>query len=140
MKTIFILMLLCSMSQAFADGVTELQNGDLSLSQASAKITNVREICPANPGGIRCMAVGSVVTVKVTLNGCLDRFGGHFSKLEVIGGKGYLFFSSVNIFNKASMVTRCVQAPTKIVQIHVPFEGEIELVNMEYMGDTIPEN
>lgn len=137
MKFLIAFTALFSMSLAFADGVTSLKNGDLNLSQASSKITNVREICPANPGGIRCMAVGSVVTVKVTMNGCLDRFGGYFSKFEVIDNKGYLFLGTTNIFNKASMVARCVQAPFEIIQLHVPFEGEIELVNLEYMGTEI---
>lgn len=139
MTNIFILMIIFFIPQAFAEGVTELKEGDLRLSQADAKIIEINEICPINSGGIRCMALGSIVTVKVTMNGCLDRFGGHFAKFEVIQNKGYLYFSSINIFNEASMITRCVQAPTKSVQVHVPFSGEIILVNMEYIGETAPQ-
>lgn len=137
MHKIIIPLVLFFASQAFADGVTELKDGDLRLSQAHAKITEVRELCPSNTGGIRCMALGSIVTVKVTMNGCLDHFGGHLSRFEVINNKGVLFFSSVNIFNEASMVTRCVEAPIKTVEIHIPFNGEVSLVNMEYMGTTV---
>ncbi len=139
MKTLFILMSALFLQTAQATDVTELKSGDLSLSPATAKITDVREMCPAVTGGIRCMAVGSIVSVKITLDGCMDNFGGYFSKFEVIENKGYLFIGSINIFNKASMVTRCVHAPTKIVQLHVPFEGEIELVKMEYMGGDNPQ-
>lgn len=138
MNKFFILMALFIVPQAFADGVTELKEGDLRLTQAEAKITEVKVICPFNEGGIRCMALGSIVTVKVTMNGCLDHFGGYMSNFEVKANKGYLHFSAINIFNESSMVTRCVQAPTKNVQIHVPFNGEINLVDMEYMGATVP--
>jgi hypothetical protein len=136
MYKLLILLGLFFTTQTFADGVTQLKDGDLRLSQADAKITDVREICPTNSGGIRCMALGSIVTIKVTMNGCLDSFGGYFSRFKVINNKGYLFFGSLNIFNEASMVTRCVQAPTKSLEIHIPFNGEVSLVNIEYMGTT----
>lgn len=140
MKTFLVLLaLVCMQQTAFAEGVTELKKDDLSISQADAKIVSVREICPPAPGGIRCMAVGSVVSVKVTLGGCLDRFGGYFSRFEQINGKGYLFFSAINIFNKGSTVARCVRIPTHNVTIHVPYEGQIELVELEYMGESRPQ-
>ena len=82
-----ILLFLLSLPQAFAEGVTELKDGDLKLSQADAKIISVSPICPFNPGGVRCMAVGKIITVKVTMKGCLDRFGGHFSKFQVLKKK-----------------------------------------------------
>lgn len=140
MKTFLVLLaLVCMQQTAFADGVTALKKDDLSISQADAKIVSVKKICPASPGGISCMAFGSRVIVKVTLNGCLDRFGGYFSRFETINGKGYLFFSAINIFNKASTVARCVRAPSQNVEIHVPYEGQIELVELEYMGDILPQ-
>ncbi len=139
MKKLFILMSALFIQGALASEVTELKSGDLSLSPATAKITDVRAMCPTDTGGIRCMAFGSIVTVKITLGGCMDNFGGYFSKFEVKKNKGYLFIGAINIFNKASMVTRCVQAPTKLVKLHVPFEGSIKLVEMEYMGGDAPQ-
>jgi hypothetical protein len=132
MKAILTLLALIFVQQVAASEVTDLRNGDLSLSQASAEIISVRPICPANPGGRRCMAYGSVVSIKVTLNGCLDHMGGYFSRFE----GSTLYFGAINIFNKASMTARCVRIPTETVTINVPYEGSIELVDMDFTGMT----
>lgn len=136
MKAVLTLIAMICMHSAMASDVTVLQKGDMNLSQATGTITKVREICPAIPGRMRCMAYGSVVTVKIALNGCLDNLGGTFSKFEQIDGKGVLYFGAINIFNKASMTARCVAQPFKTVDLHVPFEGEIELVNMDFTGSS----
>lgn len=136
MKALLTLVVMFCMHSAMASDITKLEKGDTHLSQATAKITKVRPICPAYNDRPRCMAVGSVVTVKVMLNGCLDNFGGYFSKSEFIDGKGVIYFGGINIFNKASMTARCVAQPFKLVELHVPFEGEIELVNMDYTGSS----
>ena len=136
MKAIITLIAMICMHSAMASDVTELKKGDMNLSQAFGTITKVREICPSVPGRMRCMAVGSVVTVKVALHGCLDSLGGTFSKFEHIDGKGVIYFGAINIFNKASMTARCVAQPFKLVELHVPFEGEIELVNMDFTGSS----
>jgi hypothetical protein len=136
MKALFTLIAMICMHSAMANDITELKKGDTHLSQAIAKITNVREMCPSVPGRMRCMAVGSIVTVKVMLNGCLDNFGGYFSKTEMIDGKAVIYFGAINIFNKASMTARCVAQPFKLVELHVPFEGEFELVNMDFTGSS----
>lgn len=136
MKALITLIAMICMHSALATDITELKKGDSHLSAATAKITKVREMCPSIPGRMRCMAIGSVVTVKVMLNGCLDNFGGYFSKFEHIDGKGVIYFGGINIFNKASMTARCVAQPFKLVELHVPFEGQIELVNMDYTGSS----
>lgn len=132
MKTLFAILSLICLQAAFAQDVTELVKGDLSISQADATITNVRDICPATPSGIKCMAYGSVVEITVGLNGCMDTYGGHFSKFEVVDGKGVLYFSAINIANEKSKVTRCLVRPTRNVSVHVAFEGQIELVNTDF--------
>lgn len=134
MKAFLALVCLLSLSSAFAQYSTEIKSGDLSLSQAKAEIEKVSVVCPSTDGGIRCMAYGSTITVKVTLNGCVDRLGGYFSDFEVVNGKGVLKFAAINIFNKTSMVARCIKIPTEYVKISVPFEGEIELIEMPYTG------
>lgn len=135
MKTLLTLIaFVCLTSEAFSQDQTNLQTGDMNLSKAEAKIVSIREICPRIPGRMTCMAIGSVVTVEVTLNGCLDRLGGHFAKFDFVNNKGILHFGAINIFNKASMTARCVKIPTKRIDLHVPFEGDIELVDMDYTG------
>lgn len=136
MKTLLTLIaFVCLTSQAFSqEAVTNLEKGDMNLSNAEAKIVSVRPICPRVPGRMTCMAIGSVVTVEVTLNGCLDRLGGYFAKFDFVDNKGILHFGAINIFNKASMTARCVKIPTKRIDLHVPFEGQIELEEMNYTG------
>lgn len=133
MKTLIVLLTFLIAQSVFANS-TELKSGDLSLSQAEAEMVSAKEICPKVPGRMSCMAYGSVVTVKIKLNGCLDRLGGYFTNFEVIDGKGILSVGSINVFNKASMTARCVARPFKTVKVQVPFEGEIEVVNSEYTG------
>lgn len=139
MKAMITLMAVLFVQSVSARGVTPIEKKDISLSQAKGKITNVSEICPRIPGRVSCMAVGSVVTVKVSLGGCLDRFGGYFSKFEEVNGRGVLYFGALNIFNEASRSARCVAAPFHTVKINVPYEGEIELVNLDYTGTLQPQ-
>lgn len=134
MKIIFALVCLLGLSSAFAQFSTPLNSGDLSLSQAHAEIEKIAKICPVTEDGMSCMAYGSVVSVKITLNGCVDRLGGYFSRFEEVNGKGVLHFGAINIFNKQSMLARCVKIPTQTVTLSVPFEGEIELVETPFFG------
>ena len=132
MKALLTVIALVFMQQVSAQDLTLLKKSDLSLSQAVAKISSVKAICPKLPSGFSCKAIGSQVTLKVSLNGCLDRLGGHFTSFEVIGGKGILSFGGVNIENKKSHTARCVAPPTELVRVSVPYSGEIELVNLNY--------
>lgn len=137
MKALLTLVAMLCMHSAMASDFTELKKGDTHLSQATGKITKISPICPRpRPGQVTCMAYGSTITVKVALQGCLDNFGGYFSKFEVIDGKGVLYFGAINIFNKASMTARCVAQPFELVKVMVPYEGEIELVNMDFTGSS----
>ena len=133
MKTLIIVLTFLFVQSAMANS-TVLKNGDKSLSQAQAELVSANVICPQIPGRGSCAAYGSVVTVKIKLNGCLDRLGGYFTNFEVIDGKGILSVAAINIFNKASMTARCVAMPFKIVKIDVGYEGDIEVVNSDFMG------
>lgn len=119
--------------QARAD-ITPFGKGDVNFSMASSDLVSVQQICPTIPGRINCQAFGSMAKVMVTMNGCLDKFGGHFSRFEVIDGRGYLFFAAVNIYNKESDNIRCLRAPTKLVSILIPHEGPVELVSLDFKG------
>jgi len=118
MKFLLILVSLLSLNDAFAQGLTDLKNGDTSLSQAHAQIIEVKKVCEPNEYGASCRAYGSSVKIKVTMIGCIDHLGGTFSNSEV---------------------TRCVQAPSEIVTVSVPFEGQIELVQMNFKGANLAE-
>ena len=119
---------------ANAQEITPVGRGDVNFSMASSDLVSVQQICPKIPGRISCQAIGSVIRVMVTMNGCLDKFGGYFSRFEVINGKGYLFFSAVNIYNKDSDSIRCLRAPIKLVSISVPYEGPVELLPLDFKG------
>lgn len=134
MKVLFALVCFLSLGSAFAQHSTALKEGDLHLSGAKAEIKKIEVLCPALEGGMSCMAIGSILTIKVRLVGCADHMGGYFSKFEKVDGKGILYFSAINVFNKASTYTRCAQAPTATVKITVPFEGEIALVELPFEG------
>lgn len=119
MKVILLLITLLYMTSVSAREFTPLNTSDLSLSKASSELVNVEK---------------SVAVVRVTLIGCMDRFGGHVSRFEVINGRGVLYFSALNINNAASENVRCIRPPEEIIKINVPFEGDIELVNLDYAG------
>lgn len=136
MKTLLSLLALLAAAQVHAN-TTFIKEGDLSLSPASSKIISVKPICPTTPNGVSCMAYGSRVKILVTMNGCLDKFGGHVFKLQephrLNPSEGAtLNFTAFNISNEASLAALCVEAPTKIVEIFVPYEGRIDLLPMDY--------
>ena len=132
MKSLFTIIALFCMTSAFAASSTNLVNGDKNLSQATGEIVSVKPFCPSIPGQMRCMAYGSNITIQVSLAGCVDRLGGYFTKFEVVDGKGTLYFSAINIANVKSETARCVSIPFETITVGVPFEGDIELVNLDF--------
>ncbi|MBA2405727.1 MAG: hypothetical protein H0V66_13200 [Bdellovibrionales bacterium] len=139
MKMFLALLTLVTLQTAFAQEYTKLKDGDMNLSGAEAKITSVKPVCPRVPGQVSCMAYGSIVKIKVSLNGCLDTLGGHFSSFKIVNGKGVLAFGAINIANESSRVAMCYALPVEIVTIHVPFEGKVELEKMEFRGNILPQ-
>ncbi|WP_408095883.1 hypothetical protein ACJVC5_12640 [Peredibacter sp. HCB2-198] len=137
MKTLLLILSLLISQSILAASKVPIKKGDLSISQAKGEILSVKEICPRIPGRVTCMAIGSVVEVEVALQGCMDRLGGYFTHFEVVDGKGKLYLSAVNISNEVSRRVMCVKAPTENITVHVPFEGEIELVNMKFSGNSL---
>jgi len=133
---IFLALFILVGFQLHAQGqdITPFGKGDVNFSMASSDLVSVQQICPTIPGRINCQAFGSIAKVMVTMNACLDKFGGYFSRFEVINGKGYLFFAAVNIYNKESDNIRCLRAPTKLVSISIPHEGQVELVPLDFKG------
>jgi hypothetical protein len=141
MKTLILLVTTLFSVSSFAVGVTPLVKGDISLSKADARIISVTPVCPHLPGEMHCNVVGSMVKIAVDLGGCVDRMGGYFSSFNVVSGKGVLNFGAIHIFNKASLTAICTQeVKASMVDIYVPFEGEVVLGDLNYDGEIKPLN
>lgn len=132
MKSVLVLVAFFFVYSAQATEVTKLQKGDLGFYPTNAKIISSSELCPRVPGRVSCQAIGSIVKIKVPLQGCLDRVGGYYAHFEAAAGRGYIFFGAVGISNEASRRVRCVAAPTETITVTIPFEGKVELVNMDF--------
>jgi hypothetical protein len=134
MKVFFALIICLNINHAFSQDFTDLKAGDFSISQATAELISAEPICPQTAGGVSCMANGTKVTIKVTLNGCVDNFGGHFTNFEILNGRGIIYVGAINISNHASLSTRCIKMPTRKISVVIPFYGEVEVVNVNYNG------
>lgn len=135
MKVLFLVLTMITFSQtSLAVGHTPFERGDGALSEAHGRIIQIRPACPKTPGRPSCMAIGSVVTIEITLKGCLDRLGGYFTSLSTIGPRNILNLAAINIHNEGSTRAYCVKLPTEIVEVHVPLNGRIELMNSEFIG------
>lgn len=132
MKTLLMILSVLISQSVFATGIVPIKKGDMNLSQAKGEIISVRQLCPVIPGRSTCMSFGSVIDIEVKLKGCMDRLGGYFTKFQVVDGKGILYFGAVNINNEVSRRAMCVKAPAELISVQVPFEGEIEIVNLSY--------
>lgn len=87
------------------------------------EIISVKPICPTTTGGIRCMAIGTIVKIKSTLNGCLDRVD--FFNSQVLSNKGEakIFITSVAKNDKKNAVVRCIKLPEDYKTISLPGEN-----------------
>jgi|GEM_PF-2494587 len=134
MRTTLLALSLMLSGQIFARGMTPIKSGDIAITQASVGIIDTKEICPAIPNMVHCLVFGSTVTLKIRLGGCMDRLGGYATHFEVVDGQGVLMVNAINIVNKASALTRCIQQPFETVDVYVPFSGEIILKEMNFSG------
>jgi hypothetical protein len=132
MKKLLVLLAMVVLSHQSFGQTYPLKNNDTHLSQAQAEILATRLICPASPTGMRCTAYGSIVTVEVKMNGCFDRFGGHFSHFEIKDHTGILYFGANNIANRLSMVAYCASMPVERLELYLPFEGPIEMLPLSF--------
>ena len=133
MKNLFAMLVLALAQAAFASNVV-LEKGDLRIYSADAKIVSSQLICPMGNGGMRCMAYGTNVKVEVKMSGCVDRFIGHVAKFNLVDGQPVLQFRALGVFNEMSMRARCVKMPTETVTVSIPFEGEFDFEQLEFVG------
>lgn len=114
-----------------------IDGGDKALGRAHVEIIDQSPLCKRAPGLVACMAYGSKIQLKITLNGCLDRLGPVFHHVEVKKHKAILYVAAVNIHTAESEVTKCVAAPTEFKTITIPYEGRLEVRNMAVEGEVL---
>ncbi len=107
----------------------DLEEGDTILTDARVELAFVEEMCPSSPTGPTCMAVGAYTTLRITLNGCLDRLGPFYYK--VIIDQNYntkLIVGAVNITNKKSFAMLCLPGSRTIIKkVFVGTSGPVTL-------------
>lgn len=136
MKNLIALIALVFAHTAMASNFTQLEKGDLHIYSADAKVVSSSLLCPINAGGMRCLAYGMNVKVKVKLNGCVDRLIGHVAKFNMVDGRPVLQFRALAVMNEMSARARCVRMPTATVNVIIPFEGEFDFEQMDFTGMT----
>ncbi|MCR9203663.1 MAG: hypothetical protein NXH75_03735 [Halobacteriovoraceae bacterium] len=83
------------------------------------EVTQTRALCPEEG---TCIVDGTIVTVKLPLNGCLDRLGPVTYTVEQEDGFIFLHLSAYNIANSDSFAAFCFKMPEVTV--------DIQLINM----------
>jgi hypothetical protein len=124
MKFIIVIILFCMSSTILANSKNSeiiFQENDSSIVQVLSKIISQKNFNNK-----------SEIEIEITLPGCLDRMAGYSYSFKEINGKGILFFSALSISNKASLTTRCFVANQKFVKVLVPFDGDIELKQLNF--------
>ncbi len=134
MKLLSTLVILLSLQTAYAQNLTNINPGDVAINSASSKLISIKTLCPERRGVITCLAYGSVLEIRVKLNGCADTFGGYFSNFKIVNGEGVLSFGAMNIVNEQSEVALCRAFPTKTVTVVVPHQGKIQFEELSYTG------
>ena len=132
------LIALFALNTTLAADKVLVEFGDKALGRGHVQVIDQSPICPRTPGLIGCMAYGSKLQLKITLNGCLDRLGPVFHHIEIKKHKAIVFVAAVNIHTEESETTQCITAPTEFKTITVPFEGRIEIRNMAVEGQSLP--
>lgn len=130
MKNLLFLGFMLGSFHSFAQqGVTVLNDGDMALSPIKkAQIVAIRSICPPNPNGIACMAIGSFVVVEFALKGCMDNITNVFTNFYYDRNRRpTLAVGALNVHNEASKRVRCIEMPRKRIQVSIPHEGNIQL-------------
>lgn len=132
MKAMALSLTFLFMALSFAQAAdsTSIKSGDQSIVSTKAKILSFSQ-------NSENLVPGTNVEIQVTFSGCLDRLAGYNYSFKEIDGKGIIFFNALSLSNKASVLTSCFVANHKRITIFVPFEGDIELKTLNFVGGTI---
>lgn len=100
--------------------------------QPQYEIVSAELICPITSGGIRCMAYGSKIKIKSTLNGCLDKVAFFESQTRIKDGIVNIYVTGVGKYNPKNDVVRCVKIPEDFRTIYIGSENykEINIINL----------
>jgi hypothetical protein len=136
MKKVLTVLAMLAVVSSYAT-TTTLKRDDMAITQTEARVVSVAPICPAGgPGEITCAAIGSMVTLKVRITGCLDRLGGYFHRFERQGNRPVLYFGALEVKSRKSLSAIC---PAVIVEEEVKVYVEetvnrVELRRLNFMG------
>lgn len=124
MKTLLATLALAQASLASASEGFKLPNDAYSLVPLKGEIIDIRPICPANPGGVSCLAIGSRIKLKFVLPGCLDVLAPVHSKTVQSDGETHIFISAHAVTRKASFGALCIRANVQTVTLYSSDESE----------------
>jgi hypothetical protein len=132
MKQLKFLVAVFTLTSGLAFAQAKLPTGAEWIQPIDGEILSVEPICPANPSGISCSAIGSLVKVKFTTLGCAD-------KILVVGDQvllghtnAKLVLSVLNIHHEASNRIKCYRMPTETHTFYTTYEGsDLEII---YLG------
>jgi hypothetical protein len=130
-KLMILIAMLVLASSAFA---STWAPGIKTYYQPKFEVVAVEPLCPSTiPGGAVCMAIGSRIKVKATLNGCLDKLRFFESQNRTLRGATELHIMAIAHDDPKNATVRCVKAPEVFKDIILPnhIYGEINLINME---------
>ncbi len=74
------------------------------------------------------------VTLKFTLQGCLDKLMPLVSHHEVQGRRATIYITALNAHNEESMVTNCVAIPQASAQVSIPGTFQQNQIQVVFVG------
>ena len=124
MKALIATIALAQASMAFASEGFKLPKDAGALVPLQGEIVSIRPICPSNPSGVSCLAVGSRITIKFVLPGCLDVLAPVQSMAAEIDDQTHIFISAQAVTRKASLSAFCIRANEQTATVYSSDESE----------------
>jgi hypothetical protein len=86
------------------------------------------------PRGDTITGAETRVTLKFTLQGCLDKLMPLVSYYDVQGRRATIYVTALNAHNEESRVAQCVAIPTASGQVSVPGVFQSNQIRVVYIG------
>lgn len=122
MKTLILSLL----TLAFSINALANKQDVFTYYQPGYEIVSAGPICPVQPSGYSCRAVGTMIKIKASLNGCLDKVAYFDKQIKVTDGVVTVFTSAVAKFNPKNDRVRCVKMPEDYQTIILPREDYVD--------------
>lgn len=111
--------------------------GTTGLTPIQGKVTDVQAV--RIPLGDAVTGSETRVTLKFSLQGCMDSLMPLVSHPEIQGRRVTFYVTALNAHNEASRVTRCVAMPQASAQVSVPGIFQRNQVRVVFLG-TAPQS